>query len=325
MTHGSTAEIVSQSELNSERRNSPWPVVLASSCTIVTFASAFVAIRAGLRAYSPSQLAALRFVVSSLLFGALAIFRPVRVPAARDWPRMILTGLIGFAIYALLINTGEVQVPAGIASFVINTSPVLTAVLASMALGERIGITGWIGLAISLSGTAVLAFGTGTGFAFEPAVLFLLAAALAQAIYFTMQKPLIGLYGATSTISWAVWSAAIFLLPILPSALRNAQRAPLSATLSVIYLAVVPTVIGYATWAFAVSRATVGRLTSLLYFVPPTATLIGWVWLGERPKLIGIGGGCLAIAGVALVNLRSPFRTAAVRERAARAGEGRNR
>src|SRR5258706_14849115 len=152
-------------------------LVAACVCTIVTFASAFVAIRAGLRAYSPVQLAALRFIISSLAFGALAFFRPVRLPAARDWPRLVLAGLAGFAIYSLLINSGEVRVSAGMASFVINTSPVFTAILASMTLGERMPAAGWIGLSVCLVGTALLAFGMSSWIAVRPALRILIASA----------------------------------------------------------------------------------------------------------------------------------------------------
>lgn len=303
-----TADALSDSPALKERTGSPWLLVAASSCAIVTFSSAFVAIRVALRAYSPAELAALRFTVSSLLFGVLAMFRRVSLPAVRDWPHMFLTGVMGFTVYGLLINSGEVRVSAGMASFVINTVPVFTAILASIALGERMPAVGWIGLAVSLSGTAILALGTTARLSFEPAVLILLAAALVQALYFTMQKPLIDRYGAMTTISWAVWSGTACLLPVLPSTVWAVQRVPLGATLSVLYLAVVPTVIGYVAWAFAVSRAPVGRLTALLYFVPPMATLIGWLLLGERPTLLGIGGGCVAIAGVAVVNLRARAR-----------------
>jgi drug/metabolite transporter (DMT)-like permease len=304
---------------------SRWPVVLAVCCTIVTFASGFVGIRAGLKAYSPSEMAAFRFMVSSLLFGVMAMFRPVSIPAVRDWPRMIITGLMGFTFYALLINTGEIRVPAGVASFVISTSPVFTALLASLTLGERMSVNGWCGLAIAFGGAAVLAFSSGTGLSFEPSVIFLLGAALVQAIFFTMQKPLIGLYGARSTTSWAVWSGSLFLLPLFPSALRTAEHAPITATLAVIYIAVVPTLLGYVTWAFAVSRAPVGRVTALLYFVPPTATLIGWVVLGEKPRIVGIAGGCLTVAGVVLMNRRTQLRTAIVREPSDREEEERNK
>lgn len=290
---------------STETRDVRWPVIVAAGCTILTFGSAFVAIRAALTAYSPAQLAAGRFAIAALLFAAIAIFRPVRMPAGRDWPRLAFTGVLGFTVYALLINTGEMRVSAGAASFVVNVSPVFTAILASLTLDERMPARGWIGLAVSLAGTGVLAFGTGDRLAFEPAVLIVLAAAVVQAVYFTMQKPLITRYGSASVISWTLWSGTIFLLPFFPSAVRAARLAPMSATISVIYLAAVPTVIGYATWAFAVSHAPVGRITSVLYFVPPAATFIGWLALGERPTTPGVIGGCIVIAGVAMVNLRT--------------------
>jgi len=36
--------------------------------------------------------------------------------------------------------------------------------------------------------------------------------------------------------------------------------------------------------------------------VPVVAFLVGWAWLGERPPLLDIGGGLLAMGGVAMVN-----------------------
>lgn len=41
-----------------------------------------------------------------------------------------------------------------------------------------------------------------------------------------------------------------------------------------------------------------------MYCVPPVATLLGFVWLGEIPGTLGIIGGVLALGGVALVNLK---------------------
>ena len=46
------------------------------------------------------------------------------------------------------------------------------------------------------------------------------------------------------------------------------------------------------------------RAANFLYCVPPTATLMGFLWLGETPTLPGIVGGIMALAGVAIVNLR---------------------
>jgi drug/metabolite transporter (DMT)-like permease len=46
------------------------------------------------------------------------------------------------------------------------------------------------------------------------------------------------------------------------------------------------------------------RAINFMFAVPPTATLMGFVLLGEVPTTLGILGGLLALAGVVLVNLR---------------------
>jgi drug/metabolite transporter (DMT)-like permease len=278
-------------------------VLLAIATTVLIWASAFAGIRAGLRAYSPGELAALRFATASVLFGVHAAIRGVRVPARRDWPHVILTGVLGFAVYSLLINAAEVRVPAGIASFVVNTVPVFTAILSTLFLAESMRRVAWIGLGLSLAGTALIAFSTKTRVEFEPAVLLLVAAAIVQSIYFTMQKPILVRYGAVTVTSWGVWSGTACLLPFLLPALHRAATAPAVATFSAIYLGVLPTVVGYALWGYAISRLPVARVTVFLYFIPVTATLIGWLLLGERPTVLGLFGGLVVIGGVALANL----------------------
>jgi drug/metabolite transporter (DMT)-like permease len=55
---------------------------------------------------------------------------------------------------------------------------------------------------------------------------------------------------------------------------------------SIAYLVIFPTAIGYVTWAVALKRLSAARATNFLYGVPPTATLIGFIWLGETPSMI---------------------------------------
>ncbi len=53
-----------------------------------------------------------------------------------------IAAVLFIAAYAVLLNTGEQTVPAGPASFIINTMPVFTALIATFALGERFGFLG---------------------------------------------------------------------------------------------------------------------------------------------------------------------------------------
>jgi len=67
-----------------------------------------------------------------------------------------------------------------------------------------------------------------------------------------------------------------------------------------IYLGLMPTALGFATWAFALRRSSAGRMASLAYLIPVVAILLGWAVLGERPPWLAAAGGALCLAGVYL-------------------------
>lgn len=69
----------------------------------------------------------------------------------------------------------------------------------------------------------------------------------------------------------------------VPATIQALAAAPAEVNWGVAYLVIFPTAIGYLTWAIALKRLTAARASNFLYGVPPVATLIGFVWLGETP------------------------------------------
>src|SRR6476619_6137598 len=89
--------------------------------TIVLWASAFAGIRVALRHFGHEHLWILRLGVASAVLGAIAVVRGcVRVPARRDLPGVFLVAFTGMTAYQLLLNAGEVSVPASTASLLVN-------------------------------------------------------------------------------------------------------------------------------------------------------------------------------------------------------------
>ena len=110
----------------------------ALAFTLVLWASAFAGIRAGLRAYSPANLAILRFLVASLVLAGYAGIAHFRRPELRDIPGLVLTGAIGITFYNLALNFGETRVTAGAASMLIASVPIWTALAARFWLQEKL-------------------------------------------------------------------------------------------------------------------------------------------------------------------------------------------
>jgi drug/metabolite transporter (DMT)-like permease len=282
--------------------------MIAAGVTIVIWASAFPAIRAGLHAFTPVHVALLRFMVASAVLAVAAIATRMGLPRWRDVPGIALMGLTGITAYNILLNTGEVTVPAAVASFIIASAPVFVALLATAFLGERLRGWGWIGIALSFGGVAIIALGGQSGFQIDANALIVAAAAVAQSLYFVGQKPYLKRYSPFRFSAYAIWCGTLFLLVFLPGLLQEIQAAPLSATLAVVYMGVFPAALGFVTWAYVLSRIPASRAASFLYLVPAFALIIAWLWLGEVPGILALVGGALVLAGVILVNTRGSVR-----------------
>ena len=278
--------------------------VLALAGTVVGWASAFPAIRAGLTAFGPLELGSLRFAIAALPCAVLlAILRPAR-PTGREFVRLALRGLVCVSVYTVSLNIGEQTVSSGAASFIVNVSPILTAIWAMLLLGERFGKIAWLGTALSFTGVTLVAISNSDSFKFDSGVLFILLAAFCTSVDAVIQKPLFKRHNGLTVACWSMIFAALFLTPGLPSAFAQFATANNEARFAALYLGTVPSFIAYCGWSVTVSRFPAARAANFLYCIPPTATLMGFVWLNEIPALLGIAGGAMALVGVAIVNLR---------------------
>lgn len=272
--------------------------------TICAWASAFPAIRAGLTGFGPLELGAARFGIAALPAALFLIVTRPTLPRLRDAWRFATGGLFFVCLYTILLNFGEQTVSAGPASFIINVNPIITALMAIALLGERFGLWSWLGTLLSFFGIGLIALGEGSAMQFDWGAVLILGAALCNSVTTIAQKPLFKEYRPLTVSAWNMVLGAIFLAPAIPGAIEQAGVASSEALFAAIYLGIVPSLVAYGSWAMVLSRFPAARASNFMYCVPPVATLLGFVWLGEMPTLLGIIGGALALGGVVLVNLK---------------------
>lgn len=285
---------------------------IALAIALLLWASAFPGIRAALApiegtpgpdGYGPAQLALLRFGTASLVLAVYALVTRMRLPARKDMGRIVLAGLLGITIYHLALNFGERTVESGAAALLISLSPVITALLSTRFLGERLAPWGWAGIAISFSGALLVAMGEGEGgFSLDPGALLILIATVSTSLYFLVSKPGLERYSATEFTSYAIWAGTVPLLLFAPSLFAQMQAAPAAATTAGVYLGIFPGAIAYVLWGYGLSKMPASRVSAFLYLQPVNAALIAWWWLGEVPGVAVVAGGLLSIVGVVLVN-----------------------
>jgi drug/metabolite transporter (DMT)-like permease len=175
-------------------------VTAAAATTVIAWAAAFVAIRVAALAFGPGELTAARLLIASAV---LACFMPmlgkVRLPELRDLPRIVACGLTGMAGYQYLLNSGERSVSAGAASLLVNTSPLFAAILARLALSEKITARGRIGLAVGFIGAIIMTIGQGNSIHLSGHAMLVLGAAVLFALFFVAQRPLLARYSSNSS------------------------------------------------------------------------------------------------------------------------------
>ena len=134
----------------------------------------------------------------------------------------------------------------------------------------------------------------------------MLCAALSLASYFALQSPLVPRYGPLACTAYTIIAGALMLTPWLGSGIVGlvSPQPHWNAIGAVFALAVLSSAIGFATWCYALDYYGASRASNFLYLTPPVSLLISWVLTGETLRLTTICGGFLAIAGVAVVNLR---------------------
>ena len=275
-------------------------VLTAGLGVVVMWASAFPAIRVAAPDLGVIGLSVIRLAAAALALLAVAPFAHVRAPERRHLLLLAAAAFFGMTAYQVLLNAGELHVAAGPASIVVACAPLVSVAIAAHAFGERLTVAKLAGSSVAIAGVAVVVLSR-SGASLTSALLIVVGAAVVQGISHPLTKPLLRTRSALEVATYTMVAGALMTLPLLPWGWDQLVSASASGWASALYLALVPSALGFVLWGYALANLPVATSTSLLYLVPAVAVLIAFVWLGEIPTAGELLGGLVVIAGVVLV------------------------
>lgn len=256
---------------------------------------------------SPFTVAATRFAIATVLLAAWAAKRQASYgrPRLADLPLMLALGLTAVAGYNALFLYGLDHAPATDGAIIVpGLAPVFTALLAWPVLGERISGRAVAGLMLALAGLVLVVEPAG-GVDRDRVIgagLFV-GGAVCWALYSVMGKRATTRFGVIKSTMWGTATGTVLLIPLSAaeagwSDLASAEGA---SWLSIVYLAVFGTVLGFVFFYEGVRRIGAPRATSFAMLVPIFGVLSSVVVLGEDVGLGTAVGGAAILGGLWLV------------------------
>jgi drug/metabolite transporter (DMT)-like permease len=251
----------------------------------------------------------LRFVVAVVALLAAAWWLEGGLPrlTRRQLVGTALLGVSGIFAYNLFFLGALARLPASRTSLIIALNPIVTIAAASLLLGERMSARRWLGVAVALGGVWIVVsrgdvLGSVRG-AVGLGELLMFGGVCSWAAYTLIgRRVLAGLTPLAATTWAALWGVALLALAAAPD-LRHlgAEDLTLPVVLSVLYLGVLGTAVGFVWYYQAVQRLGASRTVIFNNLVPVFGATFGVLLLDEPLLPSMLLGGAIAVAGVMLV------------------------
>jgi drug/metabolite transporter (DMT)-like permease len=282
-------------------------VVLAAACFTVNAGVSRVALRAGV---DPAMLTTIRVTGTFLvLLAVAACFRrtALRPPRGRLLVLVVVHGVVGVAVLQWTYFVAIDRLPVGMALLLEYQAPVIVALWARFAQGERVRPRLWLGLVLAIGGLAA-ATEVWEGAKFDGlGVLAGLAAAVCFAGYFLIGEAGVGALDPMRVILWSFGVATVALNVTSPITAFDASSldrevsllgaldhlvAPLWLLLA--WVVVLGTLVPFFASLFALSFIRATTVTVIALLEPIGVSALGWAWFAESLGPIAVVG-CLAV------------------------------
>jgi len=266
--------------------------------------STWLVIKVGYGGLGPFNVAALRFLIASIVLAPIVpLFRASWPSTRTEWTLVVWVGLVLFAADYGLIYWGEQFLDSGLTSILFALLPLVTIGFAHLYLpGDRITGRKLAGSVLAFGGIVAL-FGDrvrldpgGLG----PMLAIVASTVCAAAAGVATKRHGGNLHPASLNAPAMLIGAAALAAASL--AAGDGLALPLDAPTwsAIVYLAIAGSVITFLGYFTLLKSWTVTSLSFISVFTPTIALFLGFVFLDERPTISSGAGAAMILGGVAL-------------------------
>ncbi len=266
----------------------------------------YAVIKFGVEQINPLAFPVIRFGLGGLALAAVVRWREgtLRV-ARRDLPLLVATALLGITLNQLCFVFSLTQTSASDVALLGATSPIITALLATLVGLDRLGRRHWVSVAVGLLGVVLIVRGganaTGAGSSLLGDLLALGASFFSSASALPI-RPLMHRYSAWRILTFEMLVGSAMLLPLaLPALLgQDFGRVTVEGWGSLAYAAVFTGVVTNLLYFTAIDRVGPSRAAVFGYLQSFLGVLFAVALLGERIVPLQIAGGLVVVGSVML-------------------------
>jgi drug/metabolite transporter (DMT)-like permease len=263
---------------------------------------AFPFMRVAAPVFGPAWTAELRVLIGGLALLAWLRLSRFDIGLARHGRAYLVVGGLGVGLPFALYSFAAMNAPASLLSIINATAPMFGLAWSSSFGDERLSARRVLGLAIGLSGVALIAAPSGS--AEYPLIGWAIAAALAACVCYGLVGVLVKRFSrGIAPLGMAAGNqlaAALVLLPLLP--LLPPPAAPTAlAVANLLALALLASAVAFPLYFRLIADLGATRALTVTYLIPLFGVLWGWLFLAETLPAAALGGGILVLLGTLLV------------------------
>ena len=281
-----------------------WFDALLAWYFVAIWGSGFLASKIGIQYAPPFSFLTLRFLFGIVCMVPIVIFTRARWPASRrEFGHVVVAGLLMHAMHLGGSHyTQYLGVSAGITAVLLTVQPLLTAMIASRWMGERLTARQWLGIAVGFGGVVLVVWHkidiremtAGSLFAVIVALLAVTAGTLYQRV-FCREVDL----RAASLVQFIASTLVLAPLAWFVEGFRVNFAWPMFG--AIMYLVICSSILAVSALHTLMRHGEATRVTSIFYLTPVFAVVLEFLLFNIVPGIVSGIGIAITCAGVALV------------------------